>query len=405
VEDGPLTWEPRDLGADRPDEVASAMLAQQFQQFADQVVARLPLYRRLCEASAGDLEVAGRLLLARPDQQVPNLLLAAVHDVLLAGEEDPLADWYPTVLGRNPSAGTRARAVGPGADDPWPHFRRLALHHPGVERRLRTASTQTNEVGRSAAIFPALFAAARQARSAPTGGVRPLGLVEVGAAAGLNLNPGLYGYRYRIPGDERHPEQVITSVGTRSKLLIDCELRGDLVPPLPEGGLPVASAVGIDERPLFVSRAVDARWLVACQWPEEAERAARLRAAVALAHEEPPVVEPGDAVDDLSHHLAQVPAHALPVVLSSWVLAYLPIERQQAFVRELDRIGTHRDVALVFAEQPERIPGLPVPPRPDGGPDGRATALVRMEWRDGERTEVRLADVHPHGRWLEWLDR
>jgi hypothetical protein len=405
VTDGPLAWEPRDLADDRPDEVASAMLAQQFQEFADQAVARLPLYRRLAEGCAADLEVAGRLVLAPADQQVPNLLLAAVHDVLLAGEQDRLADWYPTVLGRNPGAGPRARTVGHGDDDPWPHFRRLALHHPGVERRLRTARTQTNEVGRSAALFPALFAAARRAQSAPTGGARPLGLVEVGAAAGLNLHPGLYGYRYRIPGDERTPEQVITSVGVGSKLMIDCELRGELVPPLPEGGLVVETAVGIDEHPLFVTRTTDARWLVACQWPEEVERTTRLRAAIALAHEEPPVVEPGDAVDDLSHHLAAVPAHALPVVMSSWVLTYLSLERQQAFVRELDRIGTHRDVALVFAEQPARIPGIPVPPRPDGQPDGRATALVRMEWRDGRRTEVRLADLHPHGRWLEWLDR
>ena len=39
----------------------------------------------------------------------------------------------------------------------------------------------------------------------------------------------------------------------------------------------------------------------------------------------------------------------------------------------------------------------------DGQPDGRAIALVRLEWRDGERTAVRLADQHPHGNWLEWL--
>jgi len=404
VKPGPLSWEPHEPSGVGADTTEAAAMAQRFREFADQVVARLPLYHRLCEGAADDLEVAARLLVAAPDQQIPNLLLAAVHDVLLAGERDRLADWYPTVLGAHPDGGAHARAVGTGDDDPWPRFRNLALHHPGVEQRLASGITQTNEVGRSAVIFPAVFSAARHARSAPSGGARPVGIVEIGASAGLNVDPARYGYRYRIPGDPLRPEEVVTAVGPRSKLMIDCELRGDRVPPLPEGALVVESAVGIDRRPVVVSRAVDARWLVACQWPEELERTAQLRAAIALATEEPPIVEQGDAVADLGRHVAAVAAHALPVVVSTWTMAYLTIERQQELLGELDRIGTHRDVALVFAEQPERIPGIPVPPRPDGAPDGRATALVRMEWRDGERTEVRLGDCHPHGRWLEWVD-
>ena len=98
-----------------------------------------------------------------------------------------------------------------------------------------------------------------------------------------------------------------------------------------------------------------------------------------------------------------MPAYALPVVVSTWVLTYLAVDRQRVLMAELESIGTRRDVAMVLSEQPERIPGVPVPPRPDGSPDGRATALIRMEWRAGERTVVRLADQHPHGRWLEWL--
>lgn len=400
---GPLSWEPREPSGVGTDTTEAAAMAQKFREFAEQSVARLPLYRRLCEGAAEDLEVAARLLLAAPDQQTPNLLLAAVHDVLLAGERDRLADWYPTVLGATPGASAQARSVGSGDDDPWPLFRNLALHHPAVEQRLEAGITQTNEVGRSSLIFPAVFSAARNARSAPAGGARPVGIVEIGASAGLNVDPARYGYRYHVPGDPMHPEEIVTAVGPRSKLMIDCELRGGRVPPLPEGALIVETAVGIDRRPIVVSRSVDARWLVACQWPEEIERTARLRAAIALATEEPPIVEQGDAIADLGRHLAAVPAHALPVVVSTWTMAYLSVQRQQELMGELDRIGTHRDVALVYAEQPARIPGIPVPPRPDGAPDGRATALVRMEWCDGERTEVRLGDAHPHGRWLEWL--
>ena len=111
----------------------------------------------------------------------------------------------------------------------------------------------------------------------------------------------------------------------------------------------------------------------------------------------------GDAVDDVAPLVRAVAGHALPVVVATWALAYLDAERQAAFVGVLDALGSERDLSLVFAEQPERVPGLPVPPRPDGRPDGGPTALVRVDWRDGVRSARRLADLHPHGTWLEWL--
>jgi len=403
---GPSPYGDHDPEPAHGDEVELRALAQQFSDLADQAFTRLPLYRRICEASAADLEVVALLLGAPSDQRVPNLLLASVHDVLLEGHEDVLADWYPSVLGRRGEPDRRARPVGHGDDDPWPHFRRLALDHPGVAERIATRATQTNEVGRSLALMPALFQAGLSATAGPPGGVRPLGIVEVGASAGLNLRFGSYGYRYHLPPDESGyggTRTVVESIGAGSRLVLDAALRGPLVPPLPHGSLPVETAVGIDRHPLSVVRPVDARWLVACQWPEEIERVDRLRQAIAIAAEEPPVVEVGDAVADIGGHVLAVPGHALPVVMSSWVLAYLPVADQVAFVDELDRLGRIRDLALVFSEQPERVPGLPVPPRPDGQPDGRATALVLILWTAGDRIAIRLADQHPHGRWLEWL--
>ncbi|WP_421119073.1 DUF2332 domain-containing protein [Aquihabitans daechungensis] len=381
----------------------AAGIAQRFRAFAEQAVPRLPLYRRLCEGAADDLDVCARLLLAEPDQRTPNLLLAAVHEVLLAGALEPLGGWYPSIPGPNPSPHARSRPVGRGEDDPWPHFRRLALEHATVAEHLRTRSTQTNEVGRSATLFPGLFQATSAASSAPPGALRPIGIVEIGASAGLNLNPGAYGYRYTMSGRSAAPGRVHTVVGDESRLMLDCELRGEAVPPLPEGALPVASAVGLDLHPVDVADPDDARWLEACQWPEELARLSQLRAAIALSHLRPPQVVRGDAVDDVARLVQQVPSEALPVVVSTWVLSYLPVARQQALMQVMDDLGADRDVAMVLSEQPERVPGVPVPPRPDGQPDGRSTALVRLEWRDGQRTVVRLADQHPHGRWLEWL--
>src|SRR5690606_29639048 len=161
-----------------------------FREWADGAVKRLPLYRRICEAAADDHEVADRLLLSpEPAQRIPNLLLAAVHDVVLAADADPdvvaLSAWYGSVT-------DDPRSVAEGADDPWPYFRRVALGHDAVAHRLRTGATQTNEVGRCATVLLALVG--------PMAEGRPLGLVEIGASAGLNLLLDSYGYRYTRNG-------------------------------------------------------------------------------------------------------------------------------------------------------------------------------------------------------------
>lgn len=368
------------------DEVAS--LAQHFQNFADHTATtNLPLYRRLADAGAHDREVVGRLLLAHPDQRTPTLLLAAVHDVLLAGDGDPLASWYGSIT-------DPARPVGSGDDDPWPHFRRLALTDDDVAERLRTRSTQTNEVGRCGALLPALAGVAATAPGAPADGARPIGLVEIGASAGLNLLFDRYGYRYEPSGQE---------VQSSSPLTLTCTLRGGRRAPIPDRPPPVASRVGLDLHPVDLSDRDQARWLVACQWPDQPERVHQARTAIALAHGDAPRVVAGDAVDDLAPLVEAVGDYALPVVIATWALSYLPVDRRRDLDALLDRLGAERDHTLVFAEQPSMVAGLPVPPRPDGQPDALATALVRVDWRNGVRSATRLADLHPHGTWMEWL--
>lgn len=55
----------------------------------------LPLYRAICTAAAEDVEVAALLLTARPGQDRPVLLLAALHDLVLRLVEDSPADPPP----------------------------------------------------------------------------------------------------------------------------------------------------------------------------------------------------------------------------------------------------------------------------------------------------------------------
>jgi hypothetical protein len=390
-----------------PDPAAVAV-GRAFATLAEQVFSRMPLYRRLCQGAADDLEVAARVLVARPGQRIPNLLLAAVHDVLLGeGHDDPLAAWYPSVPARWEPDSPRARPVGHGDDDPWPHFRRLALEHPTVEARLTQRVVQTNEVGRLSAVIPALHLAGTEAPSAPPGGPRPLGIVDVGSSAGLNLWIDRYAYRYLLRSGSSGGDvgEELACIGPHAGLVLRCQLRGSTVPTIPTTPPPVDHVVGLDRDPLDLHDPDDARWLVACAWPEDHERLDRLRQAIAVAQHDSPVVIRGDATADVARLVRAVPPSALPVVIATWTLAYLTAPQQRAFFEELDSVAEDRDLALVYAEQPERVPGLVVPPRPDGAPDGRPTALVLVQWHGGERRAHRLADMHPHGRWLEWLHR
>jgi hypothetical protein len=361
--------------------VAERPRTELFGEWAEGVVRDLPLYRRLCHGAAGDAEVADRVLLSPdPAQRIPNLLLAAVHDVVLAGDHHPdavaLGHWYASVT-------DPPRPVGRGVEDPWPHFRALALHHDGVAERLRTRTTQTNEVGRCGSLLPALGLLAQD--------VGPLGLLDVGASGGLNLLLDRYEYRYRSA------DGATTRVGGPSTVRIDVDTTGAVAVP---AAMPtIVARSGIDQRPIDVTDAEEATWLEACVWPDQADRFHRLVAAIGIAQQFPPDLVEGDAVTSLAAGIARVGTSAHPVVTNSWVLNYLTSAQRVAYLAELERIGAERDLSWVYAEAPARIPELP------NAPDQRdddLTVLSMVRWRGGERIVDHLATVHPHGFWMHW---
>lgn len=321
-----------------------------------------PLYARLCAEIAEDAEL---LELAARAQSfpVPNVFLAAVHDLLLGGVEHPLAAFYPSVAGA-------ARA--PARADPFPSFRAFCLEHrAAIEGRISTRRTQTNEVRRCALLVPALAVAWRRAAH------RPLAIVEVGASAGLNLLWDRYGYDYgggRTCGDPASPVRLA------------CELRGGDQPPLPAPLPPVASRAGIDVDPVDATDPEATRWLRALVWPEHEGRAALLAAALELARRDPPVLIAGDALDALPDALRALPADAAPCVVHSFTLNQLSRRGRARFdqiLREHAGAGPLWRISLEL-EHPEGAP------------------LRLLTYRARERTSEILATAHPHGRWLEW---
>lgn len=338
-----------------------------------------PLYVRLGAAIAADDEVLALLAAAPVARRSPQLLFAAVHDLVLAHPDAPLARWYPSVTG------------GPVPDgDAFPAFRAfLAEHEPAVRERLATRTVQTNEVNRCAAVAPALQVVARQ-------GDTPLAVVEVGCSGGLNLWFDRFAYDLG-----RGPEGAVGS-----PVRVRAEPRGPLRPP-PVDPLPdVAVRLGIDPAPADLWDDASVRWLQACVWPEHPERHRRLRAAVELARAEPPPVEVGDALGSLPRVLADLPDGVVPVVAHTWVLYYLTPQDRARFLGVLEDAARRRPLWWVSLEWPGVVPGVVPPPVPATEPaKERYASVLGLVGLDGDRRRDRvLARSHPHVTWLEWRD-
>lgn len=348
-----------------------AELTRRFRDQTETMSTRAPFTARLSRAIADLPDVVALLRSAPPEQQLPVLLLAAIHHDVLGDPHCELAAWYPNIT------------ADPRTDDVTPALRRhCAERAEAITDTVTTRSTQTNEVGRCGFFLPALGLIADE--------VGALSLVDVGASAGLNLFPDRYEYRYEPGGAVGGPSDVRITVGTRGAV------------PVPRRLPVIAGRVGLDRSPIDVSDVASTRWLQACVWPDQADRFHRLEAALAIARRDPPDIRSDDAVGGLAdaiHAAGATGGH--PVVLNSWVLNYLPVDRRRAYVAELDRIGGERDITWVFGESPDQAAGLPFPASLAGE---EVTALMLVRWRHGERTVDHLGVAHPHGYWLHWAD-
>ncbi|HEX7131483.1 MAG TPA: DUF2332 domain-containing protein [Iamia sp.] len=357
-------------------------LAGRLREFAA-TYPHLPLYSRICSEAAADPEVISLLEAAQPGQERPVLLLAALHDLVLRTPGVAAARWYTAVGGSSP---------GP-SDDPWPDVRATLLEHASALRAvIATRSTQTNEVNRAVYVAALLTAAARDV------GPMPVALVELGCSAGLLL--GLDRFRISVGstvvGDPGSPVQCSGSLRPGSTALV--------APSLP----PIVERVGLDLAPVSLSDEDEVRWLEACLWPDQPERLARFRAAVALLRPDPPLVVAGDMVDDLSSvaHSARAVATAVCgasdvhlVVMSNWALTYVRRDRRPLIASALaDLAADGRPVSWITAEPPGAVPDVEPPPL-----EGE-TVLALRRWRAGSEVPPSVLGVaHPHAPWLHLL--
>lgn len=270
-----------------------------------------------------------------------------------------------------------ARWHGVAAPGAYRELRDALLGDTGAIREtILERATQTNEVGRLATLVPAF---------ASVGGGRPVGLLEVGASAGLCLYPDRWSYAWSTD------RGMVRAVAASPTLRADVSGPAPLPSDVPE----VAWRGGIDLNPLDAADPDTARWLVTLVWPEHEQRRAQLELALDIARREPPDLRRGDLLIELprlvTEALAALPDDVPLIVFHSAVIAYLEDADRSRFAALMREVLTDPRVHWVSNEGPRVLPEVTVtaPEPPAGrfvlGVDGRA-----------------VGHTHGHGLSLHW---
>ena len=321
-----------------------------------------PLYTRFAEGIRDDEDLKALASRARKGQPPANMILGAVHFLLLRGAEHPLRRHYLDLGGDAP----------PG-EDPFPLLKDfVGLHRDAIAHLIETRVTNTNEVGRSV-VLHAGFRALTEATGAP------LHLVEIGPSAGLNMIWDRYGVRYLKDG------AAAAFVSPDAKLVIDCELRGERMPPL-HAAPDVRARVGLELNPVDLANDDDRDWLRALMWPDQVARMRRLERAIELFAAEHPRILSGDALDLLPEALAGIPLDHVACVYHTIAVYQFSHDMKEALENILIVAGLRRPVWRLSFEF-----------------DGKDCVVLLIRYADGARDERLLAHAHPHGTWLEWL--
>jgi hypothetical protein len=345
-------------------------LAQRFRTFAEvEAAGSSPLHARVAVVLSESDEAMRAVEAVPARRRQPALILAALHDLALAGKAPELAAAYS-------EADSEAAAVA--AIDTL-----LAMTDAvaGLAARRQLLSDET---GRCAVLYPAIAEAARRA------GAHAVGLIDLRCSAGLDLSVDRVGVTYsdgRTLGDPSSAVQMSASiVGGR---------------PVPTTAIPtVVARIGIDRDPVEVTDPDDVRWLRACLPPDQPERLAMLDAEIALAASDPPLLQRGETVEVLRDAIARVPADALPVVTTTWALSHLSLDNRLRFLHCLDDAAARRPVAWVSVEGVGVAPGIPT----FGDRRASGHSIIGVAVFDGSTLHAEaVGRCWSRGRLLAWL--
>lgn len=319
-----------------------------------------PLYAVLMRAMADDWDAGGVVRdicagweNASAADVVQLRLLGGLHRLVLTGNAAELAPFYRSTGGsRRP-------------DDVWPVARAVMATHAEQLRADLAIVPQTNEVGRSAALVVALYAAAAAS------GRRKIRLLEVGASAGLNLRVDHF----------RVQNRSWAWGPAHSPVLLENAVQGDVKPVAIE----IVARRGCDLHPIDPLSETGSLRLRSFVWPDHVARARRLAGALQVAAAVPASVDRSEATPWLRDRLAEpIADQVLTVVWHSVVWQYLePGERAAA--EEVIAAASKRIALVHTAMEPPDL--------------SRAshTDLTLTTYAGGVADTRKLGTAHAHG--------
>ncbi len=230
---------------------------------------------------------------------------------------------------------------------------------------------QTNEVARSAVLYPGMCFIAQQ-----TG--LPLALYEVGASGGLNLFADRFTYQF---GDQQRGDPA-------SGVKLSPEWNGALPP---SGEPRIIRRKGCDRNPLDITQAAHRDRMLAYIWPDQAARITRIKAALEIAQRAPPEMAQMDAADWVEAQISAEPEEGVTRVLfHSIAYQYFPNDVRR-------RIKARMEAAGARATKTAPVAWLSFEQSTDDGP--RLT--LRLWPQDGAVRQLAVAGPHVHS--VEWL--
>ncbi|MDJ0627031.1 MAG: DUF2332 family protein [Rhodobacter sp.] len=284
---------------------------------------------------------------------VPLRLMGALHGLVLDNAAPGLARLYP------PQPSTTDDALWTAVEDA------LNTHAARLDAWL-DRPPQTNETGRSAVLI-----AAGHWLTAEYG--LPLKLSELGASAGLNLMWDRFALA--LPGLRlgRADQALTLSPDWRGDAPFDCAPR-------------VVDRRGVDLTPLDPQDPGDCLRLLAYLWPDQPDRLARTRAAIAVAEA---TVERDDAAGWLETRLAQPAPGTLHLIYHTIAWQYFPPETAARARGLIEAAGARATgdapLAWLGMEADGQIPG----------------AGLSLRLWPGDR-HIALGRADFHGRWVDW---
>ena len=351
-------------------QASEATIREAFAEQAEACAGRgSPFTGRLCEALARVLDRStqvGQRVLDWPGRldargdSVPLRLAGGLHALVRRGSLPNLTALYPPHSLPDLKVMERALAEAlPRADEgllPW-------LDLP----------PQTNEPMRSAPLMAGLLVIAQETKGLP------IALYEVGASAGLLLMLDRY----------RHCLGDTTAGAPDASVLIAPQWEGSSPP---DEQVQITRRRGSDLEPLDVTNQDDRERLLAYIWADQADRLARVEAALEIAAKDPPQLERAEAAAWMERTIDAKPEVGVARVLMHAVaMQYAAEETRERIAAHAARVGSQATDGAPFAWL-----------RFEADPDFDEKGSLRLTLWPGGREEV-LAIGDTHGERLRWL--